>query len=90
MFKKCGMTVLEWIVRLSNLSFHLGVVPIHGLAWCMYIVPQYKGKGDKYEWSNLRGISLLILVGKLYGRVLIKRVWAGTECVITEEQCEFR
>ena len=24
--KKCGMAVLEWIVRLLNLSFHMGVV----------------------------------------------------------------
>ena len=42
----------------------------------------YKGKGDKCECSNSRGISLLSVVGKLYGRVLIKRVRAGTECVI--------
>ena len=27
------------------------------------------------------------VVVKLYGRVLIKRVRAGTECVIGEEQC---
>ena len=31
-----------------------------------------------------------IVVGKLYGRVLIKRVRAGTECAIGEEQCGFR
>ena len=30
------------------------------------------------------------VVGKLYGRVLIKRVRAGTECTIGEEQCGFR
>ena len=45
----------------------------------------YKGKGDKCECSNCRGISLLSVVGKLFGRVLIKKVWAGTECVIGEE-----
>ena len=44
------------------------------------IVRLYKRKGDKCECSNLRGISLLSVVGKLYGRVLIKRVRAGTEC----------
>ena len=47
----------------------------------------HKGKGDKCEYSNSRGISLLSVVGKLYGRVLIKRVRAGTECAIWEEQC---
>ena len=33
---------------------------------------------------------MLSAVGKLFGRVLIKRVRAGTECTIGEEQCEFR
>ena len=54
------------------------------------IVPLYKWQGDKCECSNSRGISLLSVVGKLYGRVLIKIVRAGTECAIGEEQCEFR
>ena len=40
--------------------------------------------------ANSRGISLLSVVGKLFGRVLIKRVRAGTECAIAEEQCGFR
>ena len=54
------------------------------------IVPLFKGKGDKCECSNPRGISLLSPVGKRYGRVLIKRVRAGTECAIGEEQWGFR
>ena len=33
------------------------------------IVPLYEGKGDKCECSNSRGISLLSVVGKLFGRV---------------------
>ena len=40
--------------------------------------------------SNSRGISLLSVVDKLFGRVLIKRVRGGTECAIGEEQCGFR
>ena len=35
-------------------------------------------------------ISLLSVAGKLFGRVLIERVRAGTECAIWEEQCGFR
>ena len=34
-------------------------------------------------------VCLLSVVGKLYGRVLIKRVRGGTECAIGE-QCGFR
>ena len=47
-------------------------------------VPLYKGKGDKCECSNSRGIRLSV-VGKLYCRLVIKRVRAGTECAIGEE-----
>ena len=49
-------------------------------------VPLYKGKGDKCECSNSRGISLLSVVGKLFGRVLVKRVRVGTECVIGQRR----
>ena len=33
---------------------------------------------------------MLSVAGKLFGRVLIKRVRAGTECAMGEEQCGFR
>ena len=33
---------------------------------------------------------MLSVVGKLFGRVLIKRVRAGAECAIGEKQCRFR
>ena len=87
--KKGVMAVLEWLVRLLNVSFDMGAVPIwtgvvHGLPRLLY-----KGNGDKCECSNSRGISLYV-VGKLYGRVLIKRVRAGTECAIGQEQCGFK
>ena len=69
--KKGGMAVLEWLVRLLNLSFGrglylwTGVVPIDWRGTC--IVRLYKWTGDKCECSNSRGISLLSVVGKLYG-----------------------
>ena len=71
--KKGGMA-LEWLVRLLNVSFDMRIVPMDWHGAC--IVPLYKGKGDKCECRNSRGISLLSVVGKLYGRVLIKRVRA--------------
>ena len=55
--KKGGMAVLEWLVRPLNVSFDMGFVPMDWRGAC--IVPLYKGKGDKYECSNSRGISLL-------------------------------
>ena len=50
------------------------VIPMDWRGAC--VVPLHKGKGDKCECSNSRGISLLGVVSKLYGRVLIKRVRA--------------
>ena len=52
------------------------------------MVSLYIGKGDRYECSI--SISLLSVVGKLYGRVPFNRVRAGTECAIGEEQSGFR
>ena len=62
-----GMSGLEWLVRLFNICFDVGVVPMDWRG--AFIVPVYKWKGDKYECSNSRGISLLSVVGKLYSSV---------------------
>ena len=73
--KKGGISVLEWLVRLLNLSFDIkSPFPV-------------QRRGDKCECSNSRGISLLSVVGKLFFKVLIKEVRAGIECAIGEEQC---
>ena len=54
------------------------------------VVPLYKGKGDRLDCKNYRGISLLSIPGKVYGRILIERVRDMTEGMIGEEQCGFR
>ena len=66
----------------------MGVMPIEWSSAC--IVPLYKGKGARNECSNSRGISLLCVVSKLYGRVLIKRIVDCTDSAIGGEQCGFR
>ena len=88
MLKKGGVSVLEWLVRLFNVCFLLSVVPVDWVCAC--IVPLFKGKGDVCECCNYRGISLLSVVGKVYGRVLINRIRDRTEQVISEVQGGFR
>ena len=44
MLKEGGVTVLEWLARLFNISFMLSIVPVDWVIACM--VPLYKGKGD--------------------------------------------
>ena len=72
MLKEGGVTVLEWLVRVFNICFMLSVAPVDWVIACM--VPLYKGKGEVYECSNFRGISLSSVVGKMYGRELINRI----------------
>ena len=88
MLKEGSVTALEWLVRVFNICFKLSIVPVDWVIACM--VPIYKDKGDVHECSNFRGISLLSLVGKVYGRVLINRIRDKTENVIAEVQSGFR
>ena len=66
----------------------LSIVPVDWVIAC--IVPLYKGKTDVHECSNFRGISLLSVVGKVYGRELINRIRDKTESAIAEVQSGFR
>ena len=49
--------------------------------------PEGASSSRKYKKTDY---SLLNEVGKVYGRVLIKRVRGGTEYAIREEQCGLR
>ncbi len=64
------------------------MVPIDWTSAC--VVPLYKGKGDKYKCASFRGKKYMSVAGKVYGKVLIKRVREGTEGVMCDEQGGFR
>ena len=56
MVKGGGDRVEYWIWRLCNIAFENGIVPED---WRFaVIVPLYKGKGERNECTNYRGISL--------------------------------
>ena len=43
--------------------------------WRSYvIVPLYKGKGERTECTNYRGISLLSMIGKIYSGISVDRL----------------
>ena len=54
------------------------------------IVPLYKGKGERTECKNYRGISLLSMVGKIYMGILVDRVRTVTGDLVDNEQGSFR
>lgn len=87
LLKKGGDSVIDWLVRLLNVCFNVGRVPD---GWCIAcMVPLYKGKGDVHVCGNSRGISLLCVVGKVYGRIVINRVKGRTGGAIWEVQGGF-
>ena len=88
MLKRGGRAVREWLRRVFNVCYEDGRVPEDWRKAC--IVPIYKGKGCKMECRNYRGISLLSIPGKIYGRIIIQRIMRATEEMVGEEQCSFR
>ena len=63
MIKGGGDRVVDCIWRLCNMAFENGVVPEDWRP--AVIVPVYKGKGQRTECKNYRGISLLTVVRKI-------------------------
>ncbi|KAK3565106.1 hypothetical protein QTP86_033155, partial [Hemibagrus guttatus] len=85
--KSLDVVGLSWLTRLCNIAWRSGTVP---LDWATgVLVPLFK-KGDRRVCLNYRGITLLSLPGKVYSRVLERRVRPLVEPRIQEEQCSFR
>ncbi|KAK3556168.1 hypothetical protein QTP70_005570 [Hemibagrus guttatus] len=69
--KSLDVLGLSWLTRLCNIAWRSGTVP---LDWATgVVIPLFK-KGDRRVCSNYRGITLLSLPGKVYSRVLERRV----------------
>ncbi|KAK3543034.1 hypothetical protein QTP70_008748 [Hemibagrus guttatus] len=85
--KSLDVVGLSWLTHLCNIAWRSGTVP---LDWATgVVIPLFK-KGDRRVCSNYRGITLLSLPGKVYSRVLERRVRPLVESRIQEEQCGFR
>ena len=69
------------------MAFEIGVVPEDWRS--AVIVLLYKGKGEKTEYSNYRGINLLSVVGKIYAGTIVDRVCKVTEGLIDDKQGGF-
>ena len=70
------------------MTFESGVVPE---AWrSAVVVPLHKGKGERTECRNYKGISLLSVFEKIYAGILVDRVHTVTGGLIGDEQGGFR
>ena len=88
------------VLKCCNETFITELHKILCLCWSEGEVPQdmrdanvdtlYKNKGDRSDWNNYRGISLLSVVEKVFARVVLKRLQVLAEQVYPESQCGFR
>ncbi|KAK3532712.1 hypothetical protein QTP86_028082, partial [Hemibagrus guttatus] len=62
---------LSWLTLLCNIAWRSGTVPLDWVTGV--VIPLFK-KGDRRVCSNYRGITLLSLPGKVYSRVLGRKV----------------
>ena len=84
MIKDGGDRVVDWIWRVCNMTFQSGVVPEDWRS--VVIVPQYKGKEERNECKNYKGITLLSVVGKMYAGILVDSFRRVTGYLIDDEQ----
>ena len=55
------------------------------------ILTLYKNKGEKSDYSNYRGITLLFIVGKVLAKVFLNRLVPTIAAEdLSESQCDFR
>ena len=70
------------------MTFERGAVPEDWRSAVIFLL--YKGKGERSECKNNRGISLLSVVGKIYAGILVDRVCRVTGGLINDKQGGFR
>uniref|UniRef100_A0AAQ4RS36 Reverse transcriptase domain-containing protein n=1 Tax=Gasterosteus aculeatus aculeatus TaxID=481459 RepID=A0AAQ4RS36_GASAC len=87
MLKAMVVGGLSWMTCLFNIAWKSGTVPKEWQTGV--VVPLFK-KGDQRACANYRGITLLSHPGKVYSKVLERRVRPIVEPRIEEEQCGFR
>ena len=58
--------------------------------WKKNLIAKIPKRGDLKECKNWRGVTLLLVVSKVMGRVIIERIQNGVDHVLRKEQAGFR
>jgi hypothetical protein len=89
MLKVALPVCLAYMVKLFNQILNSGEYPE---TWTSAIIVPIHKSGDKNTPNNYRGVSLLSVLGKVFARVLNKRLstWAETNNHFPQEQGGFR
>ena len=81
MLEKGGISIIDWLMRIFK-YIESGVVPEDWKSVCIVLV--HKGKDDRRDWANYRGISVLSIPGEN------SKVIQNTKEQVAEEQGGFR
>ena len=85
--KSCKETLFTELHEILYLCWSEGEVPRDMRD--ANVVTLYINKGDRDDCNNYCGISLLRVVGKVFARVVLKRLQVLAEQVYPESQCGF-
>ena len=88
--KSSNEKIVKCITLLFNIVLITGKIPD---SWTVgYITPIYKGKGDKKDPDNYRGITVLSCFGKLFTSLINDRIYAflNDNDLLGNEQAGFR
>ncbi len=84
---KYGEVVVDWMMWICNLAWEQSKVPEDWRKATIMLL--FKGKGNKEGCKSYRGISLLSVPGKIYGRILNERMMKITEKIVGDNQGGF-
>ena len=75
------------LTKLFNKVKEEGIAPN---SWNRGLIVKLTKKGDLRECTNWRSITLLPIISKIFGRVLISRIKNGVDNILRKEQTGFR
>ena len=85
LLKAGEMSLVIWMQRVSNMVMKHGIAPC---GWQRAVVIPIHKKGCRLTCSNYRGVSLLSVAGKWFGKVLNGRLIGCMEGRVMEEKRE--
>ena len=88
LLKHCKTALLHSLHVLLCQCWQEGAVPQN--TWDAKIITLFKNKGERSDFNNYRGISLLSVIGKVIAKVILIRQQKLAERVDPESQCGFR
>ena len=87
MVKSCVAGMMDYIMDIFRTVWRERQVPAEWQDALLVPIPK---KGDLTQCDNWRGISLLDVMGKLFAKVIQRRLQGVTEEVLPDFQCGFR